>query len=33
MLNEKENPWPAPPIIHYETVFIKKEKTHEDIKP
>lgn len=30
---KKKNPWQAPPITHYETVFNRKEKKNEDVKP
>jgi hypothetical protein len=33
MNEKKKNPWQAPPITHYETVFITKEKRNEDIEP
>lgn len=29
---KKKNPWQAPPISHYETVFQKKEKVMEEVK-
>ena len=33
-INEKKkNPWQAPPITFYDTVYVKKEKTLDDIKP
>lgn len=28
----KANPWQAPPVTHYETVFNKKEKVNEEVK-
>jgi hypothetical protein len=31
--SKKKNPWQAPPISHYETVFAKKEKVLADVKP
>lgn len=30
---KRSNPWQAPPMTHYETVFIKKEKTISDLNP
>ena len=34
LINKKKaNPWQAPPIIHYETFFVNKEKINEDIPP
>lgn len=29
---KRKNPWQAPPLTHFETVFIKKEKIFEDIQ-
>jgi hypothetical protein len=31
--NKKKNPWQAPPITHQETVYSRKEKVNEDLKP
>jgi len=30
---KRKNPWQAPPLTHFETVFTKKEKINEDINP
>jgi hypothetical protein len=30
---KKSNPWQAPPVTHYETDFLRKERINEDIKP
>ena len=29
--SKKSNPWQAPPVTHYDTVFTKKEKTIPEI--
>jgi hypothetical protein len=29
---KKANPWQAPPVTHYETVFTRREKINEEIK-
>jgi hypothetical protein len=34
LLNSKKtNPWQAPPLTHFETIYMLKEKTNPDIKP
>ena len=31
--SKKANPWQAPPVYHFETVYIQKEKINEEIDP
>ena len=31
--NKKKNQWQAPPLTHYETVYVNKEKTNENVPP